>query len=88
MIQRIWLMSVKYNLFVIYKMDYITTIKKMIEFFLKSLMERFYPTQTYIPIPLQKQTTKPAGYKSSLSSQYNDDAERMAYIRRVRITGL
>ena len=51
-------------------MDYITTIKKMIEFFLKSLMERFYPTQTYIPIPLQKQTTKPAGYKSSLSSQY------------------
>ena len=51
-------------------------------------MERFYPTQTYIPIPLQKQTTKPAGYKSSLSSQYNDDAERMAYIRRVRITGL
>ena len=70
-------------------MDYITTIKKMIEFFLKSLMERFYPaypTQTYIPF--QKQTTKPAGYKSSLSSQYNDDAERMAYIRRARITGL
>jgi len=88
-------MSVKYNLFVIYKMDYMTPIKKMIEFFLKLLMERFYPNyapqkpilqrQTNVPV---EQTTKPDGYKNSLSSQYNDDAERMAFVRRARITGL
>ena len=81
-------MSIKYNLFVIYKMDYMTTIKKMIEFFLKSLMERFYPNYAPQKPILQRQTNKPDGYKNSLSSQYNDDAERMAYIRRVRITGL
>jgi hypothetical protein len=79
-------------------MDYITPIKKMIEFFLKLLMERFYPNYAPPRPILRRQTnnvsfsisnnTKPDGYKNSLSSQYNDDAERMAYVRRARITGL
>ena len=76
-------------------MDYMTPIKKMIEFFLKLLMERFYPNYAPQKPILQRQTNKPVeqtnkpdGYKSSLSSQYNDDAERMAYVRRARITGL
>ena len=88
-------MSVKYNLFVIYIMDFFSAVKKMMQFFLMKLMERFYPNyvptkptlqrQTNVPV---EQTTKPDGYKNSLSSQYNDDAERMAYVRRARITGL
>jgi len=65
-----------------------TPIKKMMQFFLKLLMERFYPNYAPQKPILQRQTNKPEGYKSSLSSQYNDDAERMAYIRRCRITGL
>ena len=69
-------------------MDYLTPIKKMIEFFLKSLMERFYPNYAHQKPILQRQTNKPDGYKNSLSSQYNDDAERMAYVRRAKITGL
>jgi hypothetical protein len=51
-------------------------------------MERFYPNYVPTKPTLQRQTNKPDGYKNSLSSQYNDDAERMAYVRRVRITGL
>ena len=69
-------------------MDYITTIKKMIEFFLKSLMERFYPNYVPTKPTLQRQTNKPDGYKNIHTSQYNDDAERMAYVRRAKITGL
>lgn len=80
-------------------MDYLTPIKKMIEFFLKLLMERFYPN--YVPpkpilrrytnnvsFSISDHNTKPDGYKNCLSSQYNDDAERMAYVRRARTTGL
>ena len=88
-------MWIKYNLFRIYKMDYLTPIKKMIEFFLKLLMERFYPNyvptkptlqrQTNVPV---EQTTKPDGYKNIHTSQYQDEAERMAYVRRAKITGL
>ena len=81
-------MWIKYNLFRIYKMDYLTPIKKMIEFFLKLLMERFYPNYAPQKPILQRQTNKPDGYKNSLSSQYQDEAERMAYVRRAKITGL
>ena len=68
-------------------MDFILAVKKMMQFFLMKLMERFFPIPPPKPI-LQRQTTKADGYKNSLSSQYNDDAERLAYVRRSRITGL
>jgi len=69
-------------------MDFFSAVKKMMQFFLMKLMERFYPNYVPTKPTLQRQTNKPDGYKNSLSSQYNDDAERMAYVRRARITGL
>ena len=88
-------MSVKYNLLVVYIMDFFSAVKKMMQFFLMKVMERFYPNyvptkpilqrQTNVPV---EQTTKPDGYKNIHTSQYQDEAERMAYVRRARITGL
>ncbi len=75
-------------------MDYLTPLKKMFDFFLTFIMKKFFPNYAPPKPILQRHTnqvsfaTKPDGYKSSLSTQYNDDAERMAYIRRAKITGL
>ena len=76
-------------------MDFILAVKKMMQFFLMKLMEILYPNYVLTKPTLQRQTnvpaeqtTKPDGYKNFLSSQYNDEAERMAYVRRAKITGL